>query len=119
MPRTWRKTSCLVDRQQSSPVSSHSSWNYVSTPRLRTAPATAPPLRHPYAPSRPTRPQVLSEPQDRRNIWKHKVEQMAEDVSSLKGGFESAMGRRGRRLMEERERAELFNRVDVTGEAER
>lgn len=54
-------------------------------------------------------------PKGPRDLWKRKVEQVAEEVEALKSGLEKYQGRQRRRQMEAQERAELFKRTRGDG----
>ena len=54
-----------------------------------------------------------------QEVWRRKVEQVAEDLRVLRGALEGHRSRMQRRKIEERDRAELLRRVDVGGEASR
>lgn len=51
-------------------------------------------------------------PASQRDLWKRKLEQVAEEVDSLKLGLDKYLSRRHRRQMEAKERAELLERVN-------
>ncbi|XP_039137776.1 membrin-11-like [Dioscorea cayenensis subsp. rotundata] len=51
-----------------------------------------------------------------RDLWKRKVEQVTEEVDSLKEGLDKLLLRQQKRMMEAKERAELFQRAN--GESE-
>ncbi|KAJ0980943.1 hypothetical protein J5N97_009198 [Dioscorea zingiberensis] len=51
-----------------------------------------------------------------RDLWKRKIEQVAEEVDSLKESLEKLLIRQQKRMMEAKERAELFQRAN--GESE-
>ena len=54
---------------------------------------------------------LMSEGAGRRDIWKHKVEQVVEETDQLRAALEKHTRREHRRQVEERERAELLQRV--------
>ncbi|GLJ31027.1 hypothetical protein SUGI_0620650 [Cryptomeria japonica] len=51
-------------------------------------------------------------PKSQRDLWKRKLEQVAEEVDSLKFALDNYLSRRHRRQMEAKERAELLQRVN-------
>ncbi|KAG6553469.1 hypothetical protein Mapa_004381 [Marchantia paleacea] len=51
-------------------------------------------------------------PKAQRDLWKRKVEQVAEESDSLKLGLDKYLGRQHRRHVEAQERAELFRRTN-------
>uniref|UniRef100_A0A0C9S4X6 Membrin n=1 Tax=Wollemia nobilis TaxID=56998 RepID=A0A0C9S4X6_9CONI len=51
-------------------------------------------------------------PKSHRDLWKRKLEQVAEEVDSLKLALDKYLSRRHRRQMEAKERAELLQRVN-------
>ncbi|KAH9322346.1 hypothetical protein KI387_016985, partial [Taxus chinensis] len=51
-------------------------------------------------------------PKSQRDLWKRKLEQVAEEVDSLKLALDKYLSRRHRRQMEAKERAELLQRVN-------
>lgn len=59
------------------------------------------------------RNQVLAKGQ--RDLWKRRVEQVAEEVESLKAGLDRYLLRQHRRQVEAQERAELFRRTRGDG----
>jgi len=65
------------------------------------------------------RQSVVGEAAARRDVWKRKVEQVAEDLGSLRMALDGYSGRQGRRQLEEEERRQLLQRVDVHGVADR
>ncbi|KAG9131022.1 hypothetical protein Leryth_006726 [Lithospermum erythrorhizon] len=50
-----------------------------------------------------------------RDLWKRKVEQVAEEADSLKGSLDKYLSRNQRRVQEAREREELLGRVNGDG----
>ncbi|KAL4458170.1 hypothetical protein ABPG75_013035 [Micractinium tetrahymenae] len=56
------------------------------------------------------RMQSLREPAAKRDIWKRKVEQVAEEVDALRSGLERFTSRQQRRHVEEQQRRELLER---------
>lgn len=59
------------------------------------------------------RNQVLAKGQ--RDLWKRRIEQVAEEVESLKAGIDRYLLRQHRRQVEAQERAELFRRTRGDG----
>ena len=59
------------------------------------------------------RNQVLAKGQ--RDLWKRRIEQVAEEVESLKAGLDRYLLRQHRRQVEAQERAELFRRTRGDG----
>lgn len=59
------------------------------------------------------RNQVLAKGQ--RDLWKRRIEQVAEEVDSLKAGLDRYLLRQHRRQVEAQERAELFRRTRGDG----
>jgi Golgi SNAP receptor complex protein 2 len=51
-------------------------------------------------------------PASQRDLWKRKLEQVAEEVDSLKLGLDKYLSRRQKRQIEAKERAELLERVN-------
>ncbi|GLJ29367.1 hypothetical protein SUGI_0579130 [Cryptomeria japonica] len=51
-------------------------------------------------------------PKSQRDLWKRKLEQVTEEVDSLKFALDNYLSRRHRRQMEVKERAELLQRVN-------
>ncbi|KAL4435022.1 hypothetical protein ABPG77_003847 [Micractinium sp. CCAP 211/92] len=56
------------------------------------------------------RMQSLREPAAKRDLWKRKVEQVAEEVDALRSGLDRCTSRQQRRHVEEQQRRELLER---------
>jgi Golgi SNAP receptor complex protein 2 len=54
-------------------------------------------------------------PKGQRELWRRKVEQVAEEVEALKAGLEKHQNRQRHRQIEAQERAELFRRTRGDG----
>ncbi|KAJ7550803.1 hypothetical protein O6H91_07G119000 [Diphasiastrum complanatum] len=54
----------------------------------------------------------LQLPKTHRDLWKRKIEQVAEEVDALKTGLDKYLVRQHRRQLEAQERANLFQRVN-------